>query len=232
MSWSAESQSILRIYPYWGYIILLLILMGIIGIWYFRERAIRKVKKQVAQCLTAWATQGPFNNGAQSFEAYKRAINIVYRESDNKILLDAIKNHQLMYDINPDEWEKTRIHALEFGDSEAIELGKQLVLTEGLEARSYFSDSDQIKRRTEKVKAINNLIEKRIISGGGSPVTSKTIDESFKAFERYEQGLKESMTEEEFESYLLPTGPNSDSSEPNTFSESTPDVETSKTKKS
>ena len=142
--------------------------------------------------------QAPFDNGAQSFEAYKRAINIVQGEGDNKIVLDSIKNHQLMYDLNRDEWEKTRIHALEFGDLEAIELGKQLVLMKGLETRSYFSDSDQSERRDEKVKVINNLIEKRIRSGERSPITNKTIHEAVEAFERYKRGRKEYKTEKDW----------------------------------
>jgi len=157
VSWGGDFQSYFGVYPYWGYITLLLILIGVIGIWY---RNIRRVQKKVVQCLTVWAAQGPFDSGVQSFEAYKRAIKFVYRDGNNQILLDSIANHQLMFDLYPQNWETRRICSLVFGDGQAIEVAKKLLKRLASEADN-LSKSNDIMDYNEKYKFLNKLLENR-----------------------------------------------------------------------
>ena len=169
MGWSAT-------YPIVGYAINVIYIyiitisaFVIVGIFvtrlYIQKRAVKFAKNQMRRCLVVWAVQGPFDNGFESMKAYREAMVLIFGEGESQKYLDAILGHEISYNQRPEEWEKTRIHAIENGDLEAIILCRKLFyMTEMENMEKTLMDPDSQKRTLKKLDAIDILIKNRNVS--------------------------------------------------------------------
>jgi hypothetical protein len=146
--------------------ICILVTVGIfVTRFYIQKRAVKFAKNQMRRCLVVWAVQGPFDNGFESMKAYREAMLLIFGEGESQKYLDAILGHEISYNQRPDEWEKTRSHALENGDLEAIIWGRKLFcMTEMVNMEKTLMDPDSQKRTLKKLDAIDILIKNRNVS--------------------------------------------------------------------
>jgi hypothetical protein len=159
-----DSLYVFHTHPILSYVISALVLVGIIGAgawWYFRIGIYRTVKEKMAQCMPAWAAQGPFNDGADSSQAMASAIILTFGQDEGKKYLHSIPGHKKSYDERPEEWNKTRMLALEQGDTDSILLGRQLLSNELFHSGMIFSNSDKIIGILDKIKTIDVLLVNR-----------------------------------------------------------------------
>lgn len=168
LSWGATynffNREINAIYVHTIAIIAVVIIGAMITRVYVSKRAVSVAKKQLGRSLVMWAVQGPFKNGAESMDAYKRALNLIFGEEKSHEYFGYILGHADSYNQRPDEWEETRISAITHGDLRDLELGRQLLSQIGLEKGSMealFLNPDYAEHMTKRFEILDYHINLR-----------------------------------------------------------------------
>ena len=111
--------------------------------------------------MPAWSGQGPFDNGFESSQAMERALIAAFGNAEGKIWEDAVLGHEASFNLHPDKWEENRILALEEGSLAAIELGKNILLTEATKRKEVLFNPEETKGFLEKIEALDDWIAYR-----------------------------------------------------------------------
>jgi hypothetical protein len=113
-------------------VVLILVLLIVAFKPFKRTQARKEVSDTVKQVFPVWAAQGPFESGAESAAAMRRAYLAILGPEKTEEMADAIAVHEAGYDDNPEGWEETRRAAIENSSSDVIELAKGITAAESL----------------------------------------------------------------------------------------------------
>jgi hypothetical protein len=114
----------------------ILVVVGVIVIGaaaknFVRARTLASASNMAKQLFPVWAAQGPFSSGADSSKAMRGAWMAVFGAEQTEEMEATIRQHEMAYDSDPDEWEKARITALEDTGTDVSDL---VTLAEGISA--------------------------------------------------------------------------------------------------
>ena len=84
------------------------------------------VPEMARQALPVWAAQGPFESGAESAAAMRRAWLAVSGPDQTEKMADAIRQHEEEFEADPEDWEETRRAAADAASSEALTMAAGL----------------------------------------------------------------------------------------------------------
>jgi hypothetical protein len=91
------------------------------------SNAVPDLAKQV---FPVWAAQGPFESGAESAAAMRRAWLAISGPDQTEKMADAIHQHEEEFDADPEVWEETRHAAADAASPEALTMATGLKATE------------------------------------------------------------------------------------------------------
>ena len=79
-----------------------------------------------SQVFPVWAAQGPFESGAESADAMRRAWLAISGPDQTEKMADAIREHEEEFDADPEVWEETRRAAADAASPEALAMAAGL----------------------------------------------------------------------------------------------------------
>jgi len=89
--------------------------------WRLLRMLIRNAVPDLAkQVFPVWAAQGPFESGAASADAMRRAWLAISGPDHTEKMADSIHQHEEEFDADPGAWEETRRAAADAASPEAL----------------------------------------------------------------------------------------------------------------
>ena len=111
------------------------------------------------QAFPVWAAQGPFDCGADSASAMRKAYLAVLGFDETEKLSDGIRQHATAYDDDPGTWEESRRRAVEVANSEALILAEGIACAESFNINFIAQDGDRsefTKQPDENTSRLNS----------------------------------------------------------------------------